>query len=661
MSPLSRLSRTALACLIVGGMTLWMLVAPGSPLAGAAASNAGELLVETPSGQVPLAGSTQRQTRLTVSWSLLDEPASKFARPSFELDGQPVADPSVSVLSSTYDGTSSSDGVRANRLTLDVTAGAHVLRGTLQRKNGSTVQVQASFVVDLGGGTTTTTAPTTTAPTTTTTAPTTTTTAPTTTSTTTTTAPPPPPTTLRSVRDYGARGDGSTDDTAAIRRAVAAAADEAGGVHFPIGTYKLTSTVDLPDGLRTVDLAAGAVVRQFGNASAFQKVGDVATRQYGVVEARGGSRTIQVDSTIGLAVGDWFYFGSDDLLYDAKGYRRGFLRRIVGISGSTLTVDAPLHRSLSNAPRGWEVSLTPGVEFRGGAIEQADPARAFQPLLHLELVSNPRVIGTELRQCGAAGIKTLGTVGGLVDTFIHDCLDDENGSRYGSGRHYGYGVEVTGPSRDLIVRGTATRVRHAFTTNGAYGPRSDSRLLLIGEPEDLVVSMDVWETTSSGLDTHEPGWNIHFKDCSVRDAGVYKRQGSTNGNEGGFGFFIRARGTIVENCTVERSAEDGLVVATPASGATVWPAADGPVIRDVRITGTEGKRGMHFYQPAHAERVRISGHHLVGLHLNSQGAGSTGRSVYIDLQNYADSFGVVDPEYVTLTDLTIVNARRQFG
>ena len=48
------------------------------------------------------------------------------------------------------------------------------------------------------------------------------------------------------VLDYGATGDGSTDDTSAIQTALTAC-DAAGGgtVYFPTGNYKITSTIDL--------------------------------------------------------------------------------------------------------------------------------------------------------------------------------------------------------------------------------------------------------------------------------------------------------------------------------------------------------------------------------------------------------------------------------
>ena len=47
--------------------------------------------------------------------------------------------------------------------------------------------------------------------------------------------------------DYGAKGDGTTDDTAALQSAIAAAGS-AGEVVAPAGTYAISSRVTVPDG-----------------------------------------------------------------------------------------------------------------------------------------------------------------------------------------------------------------------------------------------------------------------------------------------------------------------------------------------------------------------------------------------------------------------------
>jgi polygalacturonase len=50
-----------------------------------------------------------------------------------------------------------------------------------------------------------------------------------------------------SVKHFGAKGDGSTDDTAAIQRAIRAT--KSGTLVFPAGTYKLSSTLTLQSGV----------------------------------------------------------------------------------------------------------------------------------------------------------------------------------------------------------------------------------------------------------------------------------------------------------------------------------------------------------------------------------------------------------------------------
>lgn len=52
------------------------------------------------------------------------------------------------------------------------------------------------------------------------------------------------------VRTYGATGNGTTDDTAAIRTAIAAA--NQGAVYFPAGTYRITSTITPQTGTKFI-------------------------------------------------------------------------------------------------------------------------------------------------------------------------------------------------------------------------------------------------------------------------------------------------------------------------------------------------------------------------------------------------------------------------
>jgi len=51
----------------------------------------------------------------------------------------------------------------------------------------------------------------------------------------------------RDVRDFGAKGDGTTDDTAAIQAAM-----DAGDVYLPPGYYRVTKTLVLHEGISMV-------------------------------------------------------------------------------------------------------------------------------------------------------------------------------------------------------------------------------------------------------------------------------------------------------------------------------------------------------------------------------------------------------------------------
>ena len=71
------------------------------------------------------------------------------------------------------------------------------------------------------------------------------------------------------VKDYGAQGDGTTDDTAAIQAAFDASVPTGGQtVFFPAGTYKTTGTLNSRPSLRIVGSGPSSVIRYTGSAYA---------------------------------------------------------------------------------------------------------------------------------------------------------------------------------------------------------------------------------------------------------------------------------------------------------------------------------------------------------------------------------------------------------
>jgi parallel beta-helix repeat protein len=56
--------------------------------------------------------------------------------------------------------------------------------------------------------------------------------------------------TVINVKDFGATGDGNTDDSVAIQSAVSYASTAKGTLHFPAGTYRIDTTISVPGNLR---------------------------------------------------------------------------------------------------------------------------------------------------------------------------------------------------------------------------------------------------------------------------------------------------------------------------------------------------------------------------------------------------------------------------
>lgn len=50
---------------------------------------------------------------------------------------------------------------------------------------------------------------------------------------------------IPNVKDFGAKGDGTTDDTSAIQSAINTIASTGGGVYFPVGNYLISSTINV--------------------------------------------------------------------------------------------------------------------------------------------------------------------------------------------------------------------------------------------------------------------------------------------------------------------------------------------------------------------------------------------------------------------------------
>ena len=107
-----------------------------------------------------------------------------------------------------------------------------------------------------------------------------------------------------SARDYGAVGDGVTDDTEALERLFAAAAERHLAIYFPSGTYMIRRPLTIMSGMEIYGDGNSSVLKKF--PAAWHKLTDaVNTGVYNNDEDH--TITIKVDGISGYHVGDHCY------------------------------------------------------------------------------------------------------------------------------------------------------------------------------------------------------------------------------------------------------------------------------------------------------------------------------------------------------------------
>lgn len=111
-----------------------------------------------------------------------------------------------------------------------------------------------------------------------------------------------------SVKDFGAVGDDSTDDTAAIQAAFSSGAKD---IYIPAGTYKFTATLNMPavNGLRIVQAGTlSAVLKKYFNGTAVNWNGGEIVWENCCINGQGATYTGATN--IGISVGAGAGFSS---------------------------------------------------------------------------------------------------------------------------------------------------------------------------------------------------------------------------------------------------------------------------------------------------------------------------------------------------------------
>jgi pectate lyase-like protein len=158
------------------------------------------------------------------------------------------------------------------------------------------------------------------------------------------------------VTAYGATGNGSTDDTAAINNAIAALIPGE-TLLFPCGTYKTTSQLTINTSNVTVDGGGCATIHNIASGTVMVIGGSGnGNPNYGPAVALSATAnelgtSFATNSSLGVSAGDYVRLqqggkdsstGSGDTGCDLSGCR-GEVLKVASVSGNTITVTTALH------------------------------------------------------------------------------------------------------------------------------------------------------------------------------------------------------------------------------------------------------------------------------------------------------------------------------
>lgn len=388
------------------------------------------------------------------------------------------------------------------------------------------------------------------------------------------------------VRDsqFGAIGDGSTDDTSSILSAVAACAGTGGTVFFPIGTYRITSTITVTSPMQFLGSGRSTVI---SFALGMNRIG------------------VLVQGADSFTTVAWFTMKDLSINGNASGPNDAGLAQINNVdrlvmtgchlfnSGSTsssngVSVSAGASASTAVATRGviafnlieghskaginWTTNASDGIIF--GNIVRNNSGTGFTPGIQVNGGHNVAVIGNSVYSNEGRGVyvATVGTTPPIPSRYVEVI-----------GNHiYGNGLSSNTEGAGIAVLNSATTIRFGRT---------------------IVANNNVYANARGGIDA---GIMVQNQDNVIVE-------GNTSSLNGNHGIFVDACRYVTVNSNQVHSNNTG--ANSGVGGITLRNVSDsvvmGNISTDSQTTQTQ-EYGLVFFSGGTCSRVQVVGNHLAG-------------------------------------------------
>lgn len=247
------------------------------------------------------------------------------------------------------------------------------------------------------------------------------------------------------VKDYGAKGDDATDDTAAIQAAITAAIAGKGEVVFPNGTYLVTGELDFTDispvangtpfGLTVRGQGMGTVIKTTAAAgSLFNFDAGVTDLQ---IRMSGLHCYCTTGGVIGLRLGKMSRYSSFDGIR-LVGFKEGIRlqREAYGVIFRDLYIRYCVEEAIVVDTAELGAGVLTEFKFFGGYIDDNQTGTAdggaYVPTLYLRNVQEWKFYGTVFEGNNGGGVQIEGASHNVA---FHGCRFEETLMRFGASGH----------------------------------------------------------------------------------------------------------------------------------------------------------------------------------------------------------------------------------
>lgn len=309
------------------------------------------------------------------------------------------------------------------------------------------------------------------------------------------------------VKDYGAVGDGSTDDTAAMQAAITAVATTGQGLYVPAGTYKITSAMTSTGHLNMFGDGEKSII-SFSSATLGTglTVSGSLTQIQNISSASAGNLSVTFASAPSLSISDVFCIYSTDLWNSVRAYYySGEWCECRGTSGSIAYLSNPLYDSYTPANVTVYKLNSKAVSFRdlrfvGGANSQG--------LLKIQFCDNPYLENVSAYNENYQAIE--------FDRCYRVYVSNSNIYNKGTGTLDDYGVVIGNSQKVNIEGGDFYARRHGISIGGGdyicAVPNRDVKI------SNATISNDI----TSGVyaaDMHGNIQDLRYQGCTLYQGG----------------------------------------------------------------------------------------------------------------------------------------------